>query len=350
MQNRYSVVSIGEPVIDFVEVAEKGRLIFKCNAGGGAANVVSCAASIGGRPAMLGRVGNDMFGEYLIEELSKKFDTAGIKKDSFKQTGIGFVRNKENGEREFLFYRSDAEAVLYDDNSDREIIENCCIYHFTSVSMVAEAIARDTLKARDYARKCNALVSFDINYRPTICEDRNKVRELILDAANSSDIVKMSLEELDEFYPGMTKESCAQMLISKGVSLVCITLGAEGCYYATSGGGAYVRAPEVKAIDTTGCGDAFVGSLLQLLTENNLHLRLKGIAPGELRESVHMAVCAASLCAERQGSFECMPTREEIKEMLEKEKNITGLLSFGVRGVKAEAFLAIYFALTDMTR
>lgn len=95
--------------------------------------------------------------------------------------------------------------------------------------------------------------------------------------------------------------AAAQILLGQ-VPAVVITLGSKGCLYAARGGEPVLfPAPEVTAVDTTGAGDTFVGTL--------------AVALGERRpvpESLAWASSAAALCVQRPGASTSMPYRSEI--------------------------------------
>ncbi|MFF9348580.1 ribokinase [Streptomyces sp. NPDC014734] len=101
---------------------------------------------------------------------------------------------------------------------------------------------------------------------------------------------------------GATDPHAAARLLLAQVPAVVITLGAKGCLYAARGGEPVLfPAPEVTAVDTTGAGDTFVGTL--------------AVALGERRpvpESLAWASSAAALCVQRPGASSSMPYRGEI--------------------------------------
>ncbi|MDO4547632.1 MAG: carbohydrate kinase [Clostridia bacterium] len=316
----YSIISIGEPVIDFVEICgyDRFKKAYVSNAGGGAANVLAAAAAMGGKPAMIGRVGDDIFGEYLISSLRRAgIDTAGIKRDASKPTGIGFVYHRDNGERDFLFYRDRTTNVtLYDHEAEKSIVEDCRIYHYTSVSLTSPSLRADTLAARDYARSLGKTVSFDANYRPGLWEDAREAHKIIMDCIRHADVVKLSEEEFEAFFSAESMEGCAGKLLAGNAKFVAISLGGRGCFYATRKVTGEHTAPRVNAIDTTGCGDALMGALLQLFCDESIVDRFDCVESNVLGKVVSLAVCAASICAERLGSMECIANREEALESL----------------------------------
>jgi len=93
----------------------------------------------------------------------------------------------------------------------------------------------------------------------------------------------------------------AKVIFNKGVQNVLITLGSRGVYINTNGKAEIIPAYQVKAIDTTGAGDAFNGGLLTALAEGKT-----------LREAARFANALAAISVQRIGTTPSMPTREEI--------------------------------------
>ena len=90
---KYDVISAGEPVIDFVPVDTKEGLVYRAYPGGGAVNVLAEVCAMGGNALLLGVVGQDHFGEFLLEEVKKRgIDVSGIYRTVKRITGFGFVR------------------------------------------------------------------------------------------------------------------------------------------------------------------------------------------------------------------------------------------------------------------
>ena len=77
-------------------------------------------------------------------------------------TTLAFVHTKEDGDREFSFYRNPgADMMLCGDDLDMGLLSDCKIFHYGSLSMTHEGVRRATCKAIDYARANGALISFD---------------------------------------------------------------------------------------------------------------------------------------------------------------------------------------------
>ncbi len=103
------------------------------------------------------------------------------------------------------------------------------------------------------------------------------------------------------------RAACAALRDS-GVDGVVITLGGDGAVYASSEGEGHLRAPGIKAVDTTGAGDAFCGALAVGLAEGN-----------DLSGAVRLAAAAGALCCTNRGAQPSLPAREAIESLLERD-------------------------------
>lgn len=101
---------------------------------------------------------------------------------------------------------------------------------------------------------------------------------------------------------GNSEPHAAAEILLRKVPEVVITLGGKGCLYAARGGQpVHVPAPEVTAVDTTGAGDTFVGTLAVALGEGR-----------PMAEALAWASSAAALCVQKPGASMSMPYRAEI--------------------------------------
>lgn len=78
------------------------------------------------------------------------------------------------------------------------------------------------------------------------------------------------------------------------------------------GGAGYCGSVAVQAVDTTGCGDAFMGTLLYGLLENREKLDVGSFTNEQMRRVVKRANIAGALCSLKKGAVDCMPDREAL--------------------------------------
>ncbi|QDI91427.1 carbohydrate kinase [Salicibibacter halophilus] len=215
--------------------------------------------------SFIGKVGDDLFGEQIIEKLnSLNIDTSMMQVAERTKTTLAFVSLTADGERTFDFYRSPgADQLLHPSNLDMEKLKDANVIHFGSVSLSHEPSRSANFQVLDFAAKEGKLVSYDPNLRLELWERKEEARTVALEAAHYADILKISEEEL----LFLTEEKTLAHAINRlkkvaDIPLIFVTLGAKGCYFYGKTGRGFAPAPKVSAIDSTGAGDAFMASVL----------------------------------------------------------------------------------------
>lgn len=149
------IVSMGELLIDFTPVGntEDGRLLFARNPGGAPANVAVQAKRAGVSSGFLGRVGKDMFGDFLVSTLQDcGVETQGLSQDPDYATTLAFVQLNEHGDRDFSFYRNPgADTRLSFEATDLSLVDNCKLLCFGSLLLTAEPSRSAVEQLVDYA-------------------------------------------------------------------------------------------------------------------------------------------------------------------------------------------------------
>lgn len=270
------LVSLGELIVDFASVGSdslKNTTEFKKNAGGAPANVCAQAVKLGQRAVYLTQVGDNAFGDFLIESLQNVgIDVSHILKSSSYDTSLAFVSFKENGEREFTFYRRTAADLYFDADSFKDVeIESGDVFEFGSVALKTE----QARSAHDYliekSRAAGAIVAFDPNLRFNLWENADELREVVLRYAAKSDVMKIGDDEL-AFVTGCTEaEEGIKRLFSLGVKVVLYTKGSLGADAYLSDGRVFRQEGyKVKSVDTTGAGDSSFGGFISCLLRDGI--------------------------------------------------------------------------------
>lgn len=263
-----SILCIGELLIDFFCTDINSNLMngqtFEKRAGGAPANVSATIAKLGGRAIFSGKVGADPFGMFLKSILDNQgVDTTHLKLDTEVPTTLAFVSLTEDGERDFVFNRG-ADQNMTGADLDQSVIEESSILHFGSATALLsdpfQSMYLDTIKE---ASKNGKFISFDPNYRHDLWSNR---KDEFVDLANRcisfSDFVKVSDEELELITGTNDLVEGSQILHRLGAKVVSITLGKDGTFISNGEESGIIESIPIKAVDTTGAGDAFVGSML----------------------------------------------------------------------------------------
>ncbi len=314
----FDITALGECLIDFTPagLSKDGMQLFERNPGGAPANVLTCAARLGRRTAMIGKVGADMHGRFLRETMqAQKIDTTYLLETDKAFTTLAFVTLSPDGERDFAFARKPgADTQLAEAELPEELLKSTGIFHVGSLSLTQEPVRGATLASIRKAKAAGAVISYDPNYRPLLWPDEKTAVEQMRSLIPLADAVKLSDEECVLLTGESDPKRAAQALLRQGVACVAVTLGAAGALLTNRQGGCTVDGFSVHTVDTTGAGDAFWGAFLSRLSESGQ--RPDTLTTGQLASFGRFACAAASLCVERRGAIPAMPEREAVENRL----------------------------------
>ncbi len=327
-QNRTPrIISLGEILIDFFP-AEFGRKLADVSAfipkpGGAPANVAVAAAKLGVPSAFIGKVGDDAFGRVLMKALEEQgVDISGMRMDDYARTTLAFIAKPDENTAEYAFYRNPgADLMLRTDELDRTMLSNTQVLHIGSLSLVAEPAMSATQEAVNLAHHAGALISFDVNYRPSLWNSVEAALERIWRMVPQADLLKVNETEL-QFLSGVEakdvdrlKEAC-QILLKHGPQLIVVTLGEKGSFFCTNDVSEFSPAFKVKTVDAVGCGDAFIAGLLaRLIDQENWK---NALTLESLRAHFYYANAVGALTATKQGVIPALPTVAEVDAFLKQ--------------------------------
>jgi ribokinase len=267
MSRRPRIAVVGSANIDLTTFADHfpkpGETIFgqrfDLGFGGKGANQAVAARLCGAEVFMVARVGSDLFGPATIENFKNLgIDTSHVKQVEGLSSGVAPIFVEPNGQNRILVVKGANDAVRPAD-----------------VDAAAE-----TLKAAD----CIVLqfeIPLETVYYTVAFAQKHGIR-CILNPAPGQPVKMSELTGLDYFVPNESEaetitgmpvkdvneaKRCADKLLADGIRRVIITLGSKGSLLAGSGLSKHVDAFEVKSIDSTGAGDAFIGSFSVFLAE-----------------------------------------------------------------------------------
>jgi len=321
---RKAIVCFGEALIDFLALpALPGKpRHFVEYAGGAPANVSAAVARMGGSARFVGMLGVDMFGEFLMSQLRAfGVDTRFTVHTSAARTALAFVSLDEEGERSFSFYRPPAADLLFRAEHFRsECFADAAALHVCSNSLTEADIAQTTVAGMQLAREHGALVSMDLNLRPSLWPEGFDAAPRLWEALAEADVIKLCRSEADFLIRRAGHhDAMLQRLWQGHARLVLITDGGKPVRWYTRS--AHGEAPtfRVSAVDTTAAGDAFVAGLLLRLVDRGVsaHTFDAFLADGPaIADALRHAAAAGALAATKHGAFAAMPTRDDIEALL----------------------------------
>jgi fructokinase len=326
------ILTLGELLIDMFPDRIGPRMgevqSFIPKPGGAPANVAVAASRLGLDSAFIGKVGDDLFGSYLQGVLEQEgVNTEGMRFDPEARTTMAMIAMPDENTAEFVFYRNPgADQRLSTAELDEKMIRSAKALHIGSLSLTDEPARSATYQAVRIARQAGGMVSYDVNYRPSLWRNPDQALVQAQTMMEEVDLVKVNEVEaalltgkrsLDPSDP-VQIEDAAIALSRMGPGLAVITLGSEGSFFQVESGGGYVPPFKVETVDAVGCGDAFVAGLLaKLVSEDEWRNRF---TLDRMLEIMRFANAVGALTSLKRGAIPAMPTRKEVEQFL-SERN-----------------------------
>jgi fructokinase len=312
-------VTLGEVVADVYRErsASQVEVPFTARPGGAPANVAVAAARLGVESGFVGRVGDDLFGDFILDALKASgVDTSAILRESPPtRTTLAFVEVSEDGEREFTFYRSfpAADELLAPEDIRRESLSGASFANFGSIPLIKDPVRSATRTFAELANEMDVAVAFDVNLRADLWDSLDAFREAVHPMLDLSTVIKLNEDELSPVLGTADPGAAADRLLDRGASLVLVSVGGEGAFYATrTFRGHSPSFPIDEVVDATGAGDAFLAGTLTHLSES------AGWPDDEasVREAVRRGTAAGALACTQFGAMQGLPTREELERFM----------------------------------
>jgi len=282
---------------------------FDLGFGGKGANQAVAARLCGAKVLMVARVGSDLFGPATIQNFQKLgIDTTHVRQIDGVSSGVAPIFVDSSGQNRILVVKGANNEVKprdVDAAADALKTADCIVLQF-------EIPLETVYYTVDFARKNR--IRCIVNPAPGQPIDVKALSDLDYFVPNESEaetITKMRIRSVDD------AKRCAEKLLSDGIRRVLITLGAHGSLLAGHDGMQHVPAFPVKSIDSTGAGDAFIGSFAVFMGEGCSEL-----------EAVQRANLYAGLSTTRIGTQKSFYSRNRFDEEWDKRNQPSIATSF----------------------
>ena len=268
---------------------------FFMNSGGKGANQAVAAARLGGKVIFIAKVGNDPFGIRSIDQYKAEgIGTKHVLVDKEHPSGVALILVDSHGENS-IAVASGANAHLTPkdiDDAQSAIKDGDIVLMQLETPM--ETVERAALIAKQERKKVI------LNPAPAQPLSASLLECLYMLIANETEAEFISGVQITDMN---SVARAADIICSKGVENVVITLGSKGAFIKERGAYHQVPALKVKAVDATAAGDTFCGAVCVALAED------EGIT-----EAVEFACRAAAVTVTRMGAQSSLPYRKEVEE------------------------------------
>jgi len=264
--------------------------------GGKGANQAAAAALLGADVTILGRVGDDGFGEPLVEALADKgVDTSLIEAATDSSTGTAFITITPDGENAITVAPGANRSLTVEDVDDASDSIGDARVLVVQMEVPPEVVLRAVEVATQQGTR--ALV----NLAPPTEVPRELLEELDPLVVNEHEAAFLLGEKVEGLEGAL---SAAQELLALGPGSAVVTLGEDGAVFSDGESKEHLTSPEVEVVDTTGAGDAFVGALAAKLAQE-----------ASLEDAVAYAVRAGAAAVTKEGAQGALPTPETVEAL-----------------------------------
>lgn len=264
--------------------------------GGKGANQAAAAALLGADVKFLGRVGDDGFGEPLVEALADKgVDTSLIEAASDSSTGTAFITVTPDGENEITVAPGANRRLTTEDVDDASGSIGGARVLVAQMEVSAEIV----LRAVEVATQLGTRPL--VNLAPPSEVPRALLEKLDPLVVNEHEAAFLLGEEVEGVQGALDATSD---LLALGPKSVVVTVGESGAVFADGQSSQHVPSPKVDVVDTTGAGDAFVGALAASLARD-----------ASLEDAVAYAVRAGAAAVTKEGAQGALPTPDVMETL-----------------------------------
>ena len=302
------VLVVGEILIDLVQEDDS----FKFAIGGAPFNVAYNLSSLGDEVTFIGQVGDDFFGNYIVEKISNKKNLS-LEIEKLKDRNTTIALNVTDGKnRKYSFIRKNTADYMFNYEKIRNLdLKQFDLIHIGSLflsNIESRKLFKDFILR---ARENNVPISFDVNFRSDIFEGGENPISLYKEIIHSVDFIKFSDEEISLFFNDIKDERDVFETIKP--KCLVITKGSKGAIALTQKETTTQNSFRVKVKDTVGAGDSFYSGFL------HFYLNLDKNENNFIHSCLEFASACGSLTCKQSGAINGYKSEEEVLNFLKKQ-------------------------------
>ena len=262
--------------------------------GGKGANQAVAASRLGANVSMLGRVGKDNFGDFLLDNLkSNNVDTQLVQRDD-SSTGTAIIVVDANGQNSIVLSPGANGKVSSLD------VEHASFSDFDLLLLQLEIPIPTVLSAAKLAKQNSVHILLNPAPAKELSEELISLADFLI--PNETELSLLTGMEVKDI---PSAEKAAHALLQRGVQNVIVTLGSKGALIVTNKSTSHISPFKVDVVDTTAAGDAFIGGFASAFDTAN-----------SLDEAVRYGCACGALATTKFGAQPSLPTKKEIERFI----------------------------------
>ncbi|KAL1551145.1 fructokinase-like 2, chloroplastic [Salvia divinorum] len=302
--------------------------------GGSASNVAVALASLGGKVAFMGKLGDDAFGQSLLHFLnSNRVQTRSVRVDVSRETAVSRMKVVKRGGLRMTSSKPCAEDCLSQSEINVDVLKEAKMFYFNASGLLDRNMRSTALRAIKISKKLGNVIFFDLNLPLPLWQSSEETKMFIQRAWNLADIVEVTKQEL-EFLCGIapsekfdTKDNCkskfthytpevVSQLWHDGLKILFVTNGTSKIHYYTKEHNGAVLGMEDAPVtpytsDMSASGDGIVAGLIRMLTVQPHLISDKGYLERSIKYAISCGVIDQWLQARALG----YPAKEGMEDV-----------------------------------
>ena len=297
--SKEGIISLGEAFVDLIST-DQTNTRYRQFLGGATVNVAVGTSRFGIPSYYLCKLGTDENSLFVAEALKKEnINIDYCVSSPEKKVCSVYIHLDENGDRYFHKYVNETpDEWLTVDELEKETFHAGKIFYFSSGTLFNDKARKTTEQALTYAEESQMLVAFDANIRLKRWESEEECRERVSSFLKRADLVKLTEDELLFLTETSTMEEGLVKISNLNIPFLFITMGEAGACVLHDGKRMNVPGIKVKAVDTTGAGDAFFAAVLSRFHEKGVP-----VDDVQLKEYVQFANKIGAIATTKIGSL-----------------------------------------------
>ena len=309
MSTSPTLVSIGEPLIEFNRPREGDGRTWLQGFGGDSQNVAIAAARQGATAGYITSLGEDWMGDAFLDLWkSEGLDASRVSRHPTAPTGVSFVTHGPTGHKFDYLRKNSAASLMTPESLPRDYIAGARYFHLSAIGQAISDTARAACDAAiSVAREAGVKVSYDTNLRLRLW-GLDTARRTIDATIARCDIALPSLDDSRQLTGLSEPEAIVDYYLGLGAPLVALKMGADGALIATRERQTRIATHKVEPVDATGAGDTFDGAFLTRL-----------LAGDDPQTAARYANVAAALSTTGYGAVTPMPRAADVLNALKRD-------------------------------
>ncbi|KAM7272597.1 hypothetical protein ACFE04_027260 [Oxalis oulophora] len=308
--------------------------------GGSPGSVAIALASLGGKVAFMGKVGDDTYGQAMLEYMNaSNVQTQSVRIDSKRGTAVSLMKIGKRGSLKMSCVKPCAEDCLSKADINIDVLREAKMFYFTTHSLLDRNMRSTTLEAIKLAKKCGSIIFYDVNLPMPLWESIEETTLLIQEVWSLANIVEVTKQEL-EFLCGIkpfeefdTKNNTKSKFVHYGLDVVgpmwdenlkvlFVTNGTSKIHYYTNEHNGSVIGMEAAPItpftcDMSASGDGIIAGIMKMLTVQPQLITDKGYLEQTIQYAINCGVTDQWLLSRALGH----PPREDMIGEIEPDEN-----------------------------